>query len=221
MKLPLKIVASVLLLFVNQLASTAYASTSNAAEQLVESTSQKIMALVEQAPAYIDKDPDRYYRQIETTLDPIVDFAVFARGVMGHLASKRYIASLPQSEQDAAKQNITDFTNVLHDTVIRGYGKVFYQYAGSQFAMVSSELIGKGDRASVTQKITDTKNQQYTIQYSLNNRDQQGWKIQNIVVEGINMGQSYRAQFESAMERYKGNVRDVITNWPQIMDGKE
>ena len=73
----------------------------------------------------------------------------------------------------------------------------------------------------MTEKITDSKNQQYTIQYSLNNRDQQGWKIQNIIVEGINMGQSYRAQFESALERYKGSVNDVIKNWPELMQGHE
>ena len=191
------------------------------AEQLVESTSKTIMLIVEQAPAYIDKDPDRYYRQIQQALDPIVDFDVFSRGVMGHLASNRYVQGLPEADRAAAMQNISDFSAVLHNTVIRGYGKVFYQYAGSQFTMVSSELIGKGDRASVTQKITDTKNQQYTIQYSLNNRDQQGWKIQNIIVEGINMGQSYRAQFESALERYKGSVSDVIKNWPELMQGHE
>jgi hypothetical protein len=35
------------------------------------------------------------------------------------------------------------------------------------------------------------------------------------------MGQSYRAQFEGAMDRYKGSVSDVIKNWPQIMAGHE
>ena len=140
---------------------------------------------------------------------------------MGHLASKRYVLSLPEAERATAIQNISDFTAVLHNTVIRGYGKVFYQYPDFQFTIVASELIGSGDRASVTQKITDNKNQQYTIQYSLNKRNQQNWKIQNIIVEGINMGQSYRAQFESALERYKGSVSAVIKNWPEIMQGHE
>jgi phospholipid transport system substrate-binding protein len=202
-------------------AAAVSAPTAKEAELLISTTSDAINAIVEGAPAYFDTDPGRYYQQIDTTLKPHVDYDTFARGVMGHVASKRYVESLPEGERAAARANLPKFRDVLHDTLVKGYGKVFYNYAGSQYAVKSSELIGSGDRASVTQKVIDPQKKQYEIQYTLNHQGEQGWKIQNVIVDGINMGQSYRAQFEEALDLYKGNVGEVIKNWPQIMDGRE
>jgi phospholipid transport system substrate-binding protein len=191
------------------------------AEQLVTSTAEKINIIVDGASGYYATDPDRYYQQIGATLDPLVDYDTFARGVMGHVASKRYVQGLPAGEQDAARANLPKFRDVLHHTLIKGYGKIFYNYAGSKYSIKSSELLGNGDRASVTMHVVDTQNKHYELQYTLNNQSGQGWKIQNVIVDGINMGQSYRAQFEEALDRYQGNVSDVIQNWPQIMAGRE
>jgi phospholipid transport system substrate-binding protein len=195
--------------------------TAEDAEQLVTSTAEQINAIVAGASSYIETDPDRYYQQIGATLDPIVDYDTFARGVMGYVASKRYVQSLPAGEQDAARANLPKFRDVLHHTLIKGYGKIFYNYAGSTFSIKSSELLGSGDRASVTQQVIDTQKKRYELQYTLNRQGEQGWKIQNVIVDGVNMGQSYRAQFEEALDRYKGNVGEVIQNWPQIMQGRE
>ncbi|MEZ5571739.1 MAG: ABC transporter substrate-binding protein [Halioglobus sp.] len=195
--------------------------TAQDAELLITNSANQINAIVKDAPAYIDTDPDRYYEQIAEALDPVVDFTTFARGVMGHLASKRYVESLPEGERDAARTAVPQFRDVLYHTVVKSYGKIFYNYAGSQFSIQSSELLGNGDQASVIQKVVDTQAKQYALQYTLNNKGGKGWKIQNVIVDGVNMGQSYRAQFEAALERYKGNTSDVIKNWPEIMEGHE
>ena len=200
---------------------TMAAPTAKDAEQLVTDTANKINTIVDGASAYMATDPDRYYQQISATLDPLVDYDTFARGVMGFVASKRYIETLPEGDRATARSNLPKFRDVLHDTLIKGYGKIFYNYAGSKFSIKSSELLGNGDRASVTQRVIDPQKKQYELQFTLNQQAGQGWKIQNVIVDGINMGQSYRAQFEEALQLYKGSVSDVITNWPQIMDGHE
>jgi len=201
--------------------NTLAAPSAGDAEQLITRSANQINEVVKSAPEYFDTDPERYYQQIATILDPVVDFTTFARGVMGHLASERYVQTLPPADQQAARDAVTQFRDVLHHTVIKSYGKIFYSYAGSQFSIKSSDLIGKGDRASVTQQVIDPQAKEYTLQYTLNYNAKEGWKIQNVIVDGVNMGQSYRAQFEGAMDRYKGNVSDVIQNWPQIMEGHE
>lgn len=197
------------------------APTAKDAEELITISANQINAIVQDAPAYIDTDPERYYQQIAKILDPVVDFTTFARGVMGHLASERYVQSLPEGEREAARATVPQFRDVLYHTVVKSYGKIFYSYAGSQFSIKSSELLGNGDRASVIQQVIDTQAQRYALQYTLNQKHGEDWKIQNVIVDGVNMGQSYRAQFEGAMDRYKGNVNDVIKNWPEIMAGHE
>jgi phospholipid transport system substrate-binding protein len=191
------------------------------AEALITTSADKINAVVEGASAYYDTDRARYHTEIAAILDPVVDFSTFAKGVMGNTASERYIQSLPEAGREAARARVPQFRDVLYHTVIKSYGKIFYNYKGSKFSIKSSELLGKGDRASVTQQVIDPQGEHYVRQYTLNAQGDQGWKIQNVIVEGVNMGQSYRAQFEAAVDRYKGDVNEVIKNWPQIMDGHE
>jgi len=191
------------------------------AEKLITTSADSINAIVEGATAYYDTDRERYHKEIAAILDPVVDFTTFARGVMGNMASERYVLSLPEDKREAARATVPQFRDVLYHTVIKSYGKIFYNYRGSKFSIKSSELLGKGDRASVTQQVIDPQGEQYVLQYTLNNRGDEGWKIQNVIVDGVNMGQSYRAQFEAATDRYKGDVNEVIKNWPQIMDGHE
>lgn len=197
------------------------APTAKDAEQLIVDSSNQINAIVKEATPYIESDPERYYAQIATVLDPIVDFTTFARGVMGYTASERYIKSLPPDQQEAARSYVPQFRDVLHHTLMKSYGKIFYNYAGSTFTIKSAELQGgKGDRASVVQKVVDPQSNQYALQYTLNAAGG-SWKIQNVIVDGVNMGQSYRAQFEAALDKYKGSVPEVIKHWPEIMQGHE
>lgn len=202
-------------------ATTLAAPTAKDAEALITNSANEINVIVEGATAYYDTDRERYHKEIAAILDPVVDFTTFARGVMGNWASERYVKSLPEAQQDAARASVSQFRDVLYHTVIKSYGKIFYNYKDSKYSIKSSELLGKGDRASVTQQVIDPQGEHYVLQYTLNAHGDQGWKIQNVIVDGVNMGQSYRAQFESAVDRYKGDVNEVIKNWPQIMDGHE
>lgn len=209
------------LFLLSLLSTVALAAPAPEAEKIITDSADRINEVVKGASAYIETDPKRYQQEIAAIMDPVVDFTTFARGVMGHLASERYVQTLPEGQREAARAYVPQFRDVLHHTVIKSYGKIFYNYAGSKYSIKSSELLGKGDRASVTQLVVDPQAKQYLLQYTLNNKPGEGWRIQNVIVDGVNMGQSYRAQFEGALGTYKGNVSEIIKNWPIIMEGHE
>jgi len=73
------------------------------------------------------------------------------------------------------------------------------------------------DRASVNQTITDKKDQTYLVQYSLHKVKDGSWMIANVVVEGVNLGQTYRSQFAEAVENHGGDVDYVVDNWVELM----
>jgi phospholipid transport system substrate-binding protein len=186
---------------------------------LINQTSAEVISIALAAKSYEATEPDRYYQQIADKLLPVFDYDYFARAVMGHTASNRYLQTLSPEQQTVARQQIADFKEALRATLIKSYGKTFLNFADSKLELKTVELMGEV-QASAIQQVTDTSQQHYTIQYTL--RKIKGeWKIQNFIVEGINMGQSYRAQFDTALERYKGSVPDVIQHWPEIMNQNE
>ena len=42
-----------------------------------------VLELIDSSKAYVDDDPERFYREVQALLDPVVDFDRFARNVMG------------------------------------------------------------------------------------------------------------------------------------------
>ena len=52
------------------------------AQEVVNDTTQRVMAVVVEASEYADEDPERYYQQVQAILDPVIDFRGFARSVM-------------------------------------------------------------------------------------------------------------------------------------------
>lgn len=210
----------ILLLLLSLLAIPAWsAADSEQIHSLISANSSRVIAIAIEAKSYVESDPERYYQQIADQLLPIFDYDYFARAVMGHTASNRYLQSLSPEQQAVSRQQIADFKDALRTTLIKSYGKTFLNFADSKLEVKSVELMGEV-QASAIQQVTAANQQHYTIQYTL--RKIKGeWKIQNFIVEGINMGQSYRAQFDAALERYQGSVSDVIKHWPEIMSQNE
>ena len=54
----------------------------------------------------------------------------------------------------------------------------------------------------------------YVIKYQMRRGKKDGiWKLRNLIVEDINLGGVYRAQFQSAVRDNDGNLDAVIDNW--------
>ncbi len=62
------------------------------------------------------------------------------------------------------------------------------------------------------------------MQYNLRRQDDDTWLVTNVVVEGVNLGATYRNQFADLVEKHGGDVDYVVDNWVSLMapaDNKE
>ena len=53
----------------------------------------------------------------------------------------------------------------------------------------------------------------YDVVYSLHKGKDQIYRVENIVVMGINLGLAYKDRFQEQVSVYKGNIDSVINNW--------
>ena len=68
-------------------------------------------------------------------------------------------------------------------------------------------------RAMVNQEIYSNTGKVYLVQYSLRESRDAGWQVNNVTVDGANLGQMYRTQFATLVEQAKGDVDTAIDNW--------
>ena len=58
----------------------------------------------------------------------------------------------------------------------------------------------------------DTGNSQYPISYKLRKNDGD-WKIVNIIINGVNLGLTFRNQFQALAISYDENIELTLKNW--------
>ena len=184
------------------------------AHDVVRAASVKVMQAVEQAESYADEDPERYYHEIQQILDPVVDFRGFARGVMGPYASSKRYRSLDEAGREQLRDQLDRFTEVMRSGLVRTYSKGLLAFGGSRIEVSSPSAEEAGaSRATVEQLIFSDQSQPYVVYYQMG-RDQSGeWKLRNMIVETVNLGEIYRSQFQAAAREHNGDLDSVIDGW--------
>jgi phospholipid transport system substrate-binding protein len=174
--------------------------------------------LIDQARSYYEKDPRRFYAQVEKVLDPMVDFPSFTRGVMGQYGTKNYVQSLKTPGEKAAfKQNYERFVKTFKQGLINTYGKGLMAFNGQKIEIApptadDKARIAKGDYVDVVQTIFG-KDQKYQVIYKMRPDAKGEWLLRNVTIETINVGLLYRNQFADAMAKYKNDFGKVVDNW--------
>ncbi len=201
-------------LAVSVLAAGQSAAQANTAHQVVRDTTSRVMSVVSEADGYFEEDPDRYYEQIQAILDPVVDYRGFARGVMGPYATSERYRSLDKAGRALLKDQLDRFTEVIRAGLVHTYGKGLLAFGGSRIEISDpAEDQKDGAPVSVRQLVFSEEVEPYVVMYQMG-RDRSGeWKLRNVIIESVNLGEIYRNQFQASAREHDGNLDLVIDNW--------
>jgi len=188
-------------------------------EVMLKQATDQLLAISKAARDYVDNDRERYYSEVASVLDQVMDINYFARGVMATYASARVYRSLPTEEEKRAfRDRVARFAVALKRVWMVKYADALLKADGERIDLARVNTAdGADDRASVNQTITDKKDQTYLVQYSLHKVKDGSWMIANVIVEGVNLGQTYRSQFAEAVENNGGDVDYVVDHWVELM----
>ena len=192
-------------------------ASATTAHEIVHQTTAEVMAVVEEARGYADEDPERYFGAIQNILDGVVDFRGFARGVMGAYATSERYRSLDDAGRAQLRAQLDRFSEVMRDGMVRTYGKGLLAFSGSRIE-ISKPGPDEAEQsfASVEQLIFSDQAEPYVVMYQMG-RDRDGqWKLRNMIIENINLGEIYRNQFEAAARKEDGNLDAVIDRWSAV-----
>ena len=176
-------------------------SFAESSSEYVEKIHEDIVLVVRAKQGIYEENPEEFIKAISFALQPLVDFKRISRNVMG-----RYY-------KDANKEQIEKFNKVFKASLLETYSKTLAEFKDEEI-LVSSEVkkSPKGNKEKVSLKIvTSTKVYPATYDMYLNKQGQ--WKLINIVINGVNLGLTFRNQFYSLMEKEGNNLDVVIERW--------
>ncbi len=184
------------------------------AHSVVQEATMEVMAVVQAAGEYVDEDPERYYGEVLSVLDPVVDFRGFARSVMGPYASSERYRSLDESGREQLRGQLDAFTEVMRTGLVRTYSKGLLAFGGSRIEVSSASPEEEGKkRVSVQQLIYSETSEPYVVLYQMGLDRSGNWKLRNMIIESVNLGEIYRNQFEASAREHEGDLDRVIAGW--------
>ena len=181
-------------------------------DQVVRDVTEQVMRVVAEANTYFDEEPDRYYSEIDSALSELVDWRGFATAVMGDYYSRG--RSMDSAGRENLKRQRDRFAQTLREGLIQSYAKGLLAFGGARMEVQGVETSPQSARiASVTQLVSGEADRTYKIRYQMGRYKDGAWRLRNLVIETINLGEIYRNQF-SALAREAGDDLDVvISRW--------
>lgn len=190
------------------LSALAAASSAPDPRILIRQTADTLIGVIKEGKTYFPKDPERFYNEVQKVLDPTIDFDTFSRGVMA-VYYKR--ATPAQREQ---------FEATFKTGLIRTYGKALLDFGDESIVVLPADRPQtQPDRDSVKMEVHSKEGKIYPVIYSMRLGDDGSWRMYNIIINGINIGLTYRNQFTSAMNapENKGSLDAVISGWGETI----
>ncbi|ARS54255.1 MlaC/ttg2D family ABC transporter substrate-binding protein [Kushneria konosiri] len=185
------------------------------AQAASQSPHEVVSQSVEQLMSKLDNNQDRYRNHpdelksvVEQNIDPIVDWRYASASVMG----KYFQAASPEQR--------SKFARVFKQTLIDTYAQGLVTFDYKDVRVMDDNNQRYDDQASVDMEVIASSGERYPVSYTLRNRDG-SWKVINVVVNGINLGLTFRNQFDQAMRANHRDFDAVINGWAPDVDLKD
>lgn len=158
-------------------------------EMLVKQTTEQVLSALEQNKARIEQDPQAVLGLVKEIVLPHFDFELMSRLV------------LARNWRDATPDQQKRFVEEFRQLLIRTYGTSLSQYSGQKVEFLPSQSDPDPKRATVRTQIRQVEGRPIPITYQLR-RTGGGWKVFDVVIEGVSLVQNYRSSFASDIQQH-------------------
>ena len=174
--------------------------------KFIDSQAQEMVSIIVNNQELYVEDPELFKNKISMVFEPMVDFKRVGASVMG---KKYYLAS----SESQRLEFIQAFKNSLLDT----YTSTLAQWGDQKIVTVFPEVSEFKKIEDVQQNLITSSNI-YPITYKVRKNKNGDWLIINIIVNGVNLGLTFRNQFQALAKEHNENIDVTIKHWTSNTD---
>lgn len=154
----------------------------SAPQKLVETSARLLLADLDKNRAAYRKDISGLYKVIDEKFLPHVDVQFAAQNVLG----KHWRTATPEQRKR--------FVDAFYKSMLTTYGNALLEFTADDLRIKPFRGDANAERASVDTEIKRSNGAAVAVSYGLR-RTPQGWKVWDVVIEGISYVKSFREDF--------------------------
>ena len=168
----------------------------------IDSNAQRMVEVLKNEADLFNIDRTQYEQKIKDIFEPMIDFKRVAASVMGR---KYYLL--------ATKEQREEFVEIFKDSLLDTYAETLAQWGDSKIRTEFNDGYSNSELKNVeVRQVLDTGNSKYPISYKLRKNDKD-WKIVNIIINGVNLGLTFRNQFQALAVSQNDDIEATLSNW--------
>jgi len=157
-------------------------------EELVKKITAEVMEALKSDKQLAAADRQKAIKLAEEKILPHVDFEEATRLAVGR--------AWAQATPEQKKKLVSEFRNML----VRTYSNALQPYEGQQMKVMPVRMKPGDSEVTVQNQFIRSGAQPVKIDYSMRKTDK-GWKIYDIVVEGVSLVLTYRSEFDAVVKQ--------------------
>ncbi len=181
--------------------ATAADQAESSPDAVVGHVTDELLALAKTGSTRLKEDPKGYYADVRALLEPAVDFETIAKNVMG----KRYWLAATEAQR-------AQFVDVFTDSLVETYGKGMANFANFEVNIESSQASESSEDTHYVVQSVKTNSGVTKVVYTMRHSSE-GWRLYNVVLDGVNLGKTFRSQFDQAVRDNDNDIGQAIANW--------
>jgi len=174
-------------------------------QQLVQSTSDQVLARLKQDHDKLQKNPDLIYPLVEDLVLPHFDFTKMSQWVLG-VNWRR--ASDTQKDQ---------FTAQFRTLLVRTYAKALLEYTDQKINYLPLHAADDARTVTVRTEIHQAGGQNIPVDYRMYHKGD-SWKVYDISIDGVSLVSNYRTSFNNEIRQ--GGIDKLIVRLADMNSGK-
>ena len=168
----------------------------------IDTNAQKMVEMLTADADLFETNREEYENKIKIIFEPMIDFRRVSASVMG---KKYYLMATPEQR--------SNFVNIFKNSLLDTYAETLAQWGDSSISTnFPDELPVNGVLNVEVKQTLDTGTSKYPISYKLR-KSSEGWKIVNIIINGVNLGLTFRNQFQALAKSHDENIEATLENW--------
>ncbi|MGO2241376.1 MAG: MlaC/ttg2D family ABC transporter substrate-binding protein [Halomonas sp.] len=178
---------------------------SQSPEDMIRDNISSLMADLDGREDYYANNLNELEALVDSSLDQVADFRYIGASVMGNYF------------RNASPEQRSRFADVFRQTLIDTYTRGLVTFDYDELRVLDSQQAQRyEDQASVAMEVVANSGQVYPVSYSLRLSGGE-WRVVNVIVNGINLGLTFRNQFDQAMRDNNRDYDAVINGWsPEV-----
>ncbi|WP_422823137.1 MlaC/ttg2D family ABC transporter substrate-binding protein [Vreelandella profundi] len=178
---------------------------SQSPEDMIRDNISSLMGDLDGREDYYANNLNELEALVDSSLDQVADFRYIGASVMGNYF------------RNASPEQRSRFADVFRQTLIDTYTRGLVTFDYDELRVLDAQQAQRyDDQASVAMEVVANNGQVYPVSYSLRLSDGE-WRVVNVIVNGINLGLTFRNQFDQAMRDNNRDYDAVINGWsPEV-----